>query len=230
MPRPTRRLQQTNLELSIKEQAWKQIASEGAPALSLRAVARALKITAPAIYNYFPSRDELVTALIIEAFTSFGDSQLAARDALPVENAIGRLHAIGLAYRDWALQYPQRYQLIFGTPIPGYEAPLQRILPASARSLSALVGVLESLHSAGRLRVDDLPAITPGYEAEFETWRSRSGAEAAPVALAAAMIVWGRVHGLVSLELSGCMPPFGSDGDALYRFELEAIRRQFIKE
>ena len=76
MVRPTLKKQIPNLHEAIKDAAWKQIAKEGAPALSLRAVARNLKITAPAIYNYFPSRDELVTALIIYAYTSFGDSQI----------------------------------------------------------------------------------------------------------------------------------------------------------
>src|SRR5512138_1916677 len=102
MVRPVKRKQIPNLQEAIKETAWKQIAEFGAPALSLRAIARDLKITAPAIYNYFPDRDSLVTALIIDAFTSFGDSQLEARDALPANDLDGRFQAIGLAYRDWA--------------------------------------------------------------------------------------------------------------------------------
>ena len=78
MVRPTIKKQIPNLQEAIKETAWKQIAEFGAPALSLRAIARELKITAPAIYNYFPDRDALVTALIIDAYTSFGDSQIEA--------------------------------------------------------------------------------------------------------------------------------------------------------
>ncbi|MGE5774680.1 MAG: TetR/AcrR family transcriptional regulator, partial [Chloroflexota bacterium] len=125
MVRPVKKKQIPNLQQAIVETAWKQVAESGAPALSLRAIARELKITAPAIYNYFPDRDALVTALIIDAFTSFGDWQIAARDASPETNLKGRLEAIGLAYRDWALTFPQRYQLIFGTPIPGYTAPFE---------------------------------------------------------------------------------------------------------
>src|SRR5512138_3763633 len=129
MVRPTRKKQIPNLQEAIKETAWKQIAEYGAPALSLRAIARELKISAPAIYNYFPDRDALVTALIIDAYTSFVDSQLEARDAVLEKDLKGRMNAIGMAYRTWALTYPQRYQLIFGTPIPGYEAPLMEVLP-----------------------------------------------------------------------------------------------------
>ena len=113
MVRPIRKKQIPNLQEAIKNTAWKQITEYGAPALSLRAIARELKITAPAIYNYFPDRDALVTALIIDAFISFGDWQLEARDSFPANDLDGRMKAIGLAYRDWAHAYPQRYQLIF---------------------------------------------------------------------------------------------------------------------
>jgi AcrR family transcriptional regulator len=95
MVRPVKKKQIPNLDEAIKDTAWKQIAEKGAPALSLRAIARELKITAPAIYNYFPDRDAMVTALIIDAFTSFGDSQLSARDAIPEADLIGRFKAIG---------------------------------------------------------------------------------------------------------------------------------------
>ena len=229
MVRPTLKKQIQHLQEAIKTTAWEQIAENGAAALSLRAIARELRITAPAIYNYFPCRDDLVTALIIDAYISFGDSQLAARDALPEADATGRMRAIGQAYRQWAITHPQRYQLIFGVPIPGYEAPLVEVLPSAARSLSALVSVIESLRTAGQLQVEDFPQIMPGHEAEFEVWKNYGG-EADILSLSVAMIIWSRVHGLVSLEIAGNMPPFGPDGDALYRYELEAIHRQFIKE
>ncbi|MEW5941158.1 MAG: TetR/AcrR family transcriptional regulator, partial [Chloroflexota bacterium] len=118
MVRPIKKKQIPNLQEAIKEKAWRQIAEEGAPALSLRAIARALKITAPAIYNYFPRRDDLVTALIVDAFTSLAEAQRASIESLPANDLKTRLATLGLAYREWALAYPQRYQLIFGTPIP----------------------------------------------------------------------------------------------------------------
>src|SRR5215510_10304073 len=151
MVRPIKKKQIPNLQEAIKETAWKQIAEFGAPALSLRAIARELKITAPAIYNYFPDRDALVTALIIDAFTSFGDWQIEARDSVPAEDLGERFKAIGLAYRNWARTYPQRYQLIFGTPIPGYETPWEKVFPSSTRSISALFSVVESFRAAEKL-------------------------------------------------------------------------------
>ena len=229
MVRPTLKKQIPNLQEAIKDIAWKQIAEFGAPALSLRAIARELKITAPAIYNYFSDRDALVTALIIDAYKSFGDSQLAARDAIPVGDMIGRIKAIGVAYRKWAHAYPQRYQLIFGTPLPGYEAPLMEVLPSAARSLSALVTVVEQLRVAEKLNVSNFPEVKAEYKESFEMWKPYGG-EADILSLSVAMIVWSRVHGLVSLEIANNLPPFGATGDDLYLYELDSIARQFIKE
>ena len=133
MPRP-KKSQSGNLREEILATAWQQISEEGASALSLRGIARQLSITAPAIYNYFPRRDDLVTELIIDAFLSFGDAQIAALQAIPTGDHTGRLRALGLAYRQWAVSYPQRYMLIFGAPIPGYAAPAERTTPAAARA------------------------------------------------------------------------------------------------
>lgn len=228
MVRPTRKKQIQNLQEVIKETAWKQIAEFGAAALSLRAIARELKITAPAIYNYFPDRDALVTALIIDAYKSFGDSQLEARDAVPAIDLMGRMKAIGMAYRIWAHTYPQRYQLIFGTPIPGYEAPLIEVLPSAARSLSALVSVVERLRVAGKLNVKSFPEVKKEYKVSFETWK-KYGGDVDMLSMSVAMVIWSRVHGIVSLEIANNLPPFGANGDELYLFELDSLARQFVK-
>jgi AcrR family transcriptional regulator len=229
MVRPVKKKQIPNLREQIKETAWRQIAEFGAPALSLRAIARELKISAPAIYNYFPDRDALVTALIIDAYISFGDSQLEARDSLPEKNIKERLSAIGMAYRAWALTHPQRYQLIFGTPIPGYEAPMMEVLPSAARSLSALVSVVEQLRVSGKLNVTSFPEVKEEYKDGFDAWKTYGG-NVEILSLSVAMIIWSRVHGIVSLEIAGNMPPFGASGNDLYVYEMESIARQFIKE
>ena len=226
MVRPIRQKQIPNLQEAIKDTAWKQIAEYGAPALSLRAIARELKITAPAIYNYFPDRDALVTALIIDAYTSFGDWQLQARDSVSVKNHRKRLEAIGLAYRKWAHAYPQRYQLIFGTPIPGYTAPVEQVFPSSARSISALFRVVEEARAAGKLNTASIRPISEQYKVDHVQWRTYVG-DVHWQSLFVAMIIWARVHGIVSLEIQGNLPRFV---DALYQYELYSIATQFIKE
>jgi AcrR family transcriptional regulator len=227
-PLPRRSKKPSNLPEAIKETAWRQIAEYGAAALSLRAIARELGITAPAIYNYFPDRDALVTALIINAYQSFGDSQLAARDAVPAADSAGRLRAIGIAYRTWAHTYPQRYLLIFGTPLPGYVAPLEEVMPSSARSLSALVSVVDDLRAAGKLNAPAFPEVQGEHKVGFEVWQSYAG-DFDRLSLSVAMLIWARVHGIVSLEIAGNMPPFGASGDDLYLYELESLNQQFIR-
>ena len=229
MARPLKTGQQAGLQEAIKATAWKQIAQYGAPTLSLRAIARELGITAPAIYNYFPRRDDLVTALIIDAYTSFGDSQVQARDAMPENDLTGRMLAIGMAYRVWALGQPQRYQLIFGTPIPGYEAPMERVLPSAARSLSALVSVVDAMRLAGKLNAQDFPEVNEQYKFSFDMWKSYGG-NYDILSLSVAVLIWARVHGIVSLEIANNLPPFGKDGNALYMYELMSLIRQFIME
>ena len=229
MVRPIKKKQIPNLQEAIKETAWTQIAEFGAPALSLRAIARELKITAPAIYNYFPDRDALVTELIIDAYTSFGDWQIDASDAISINKYADRLKAIGLAYRNWAHTYPQRYELIFGTPIPGYEPPIEKIFPSSARSISALFNVVESIRAAGKLNLNTFPTVKDEFKPHYQMWEEYFNT-VHPHSMYVAMIIWARVHGIVSLEIQGNLPPFGKKGDALYLFELESNTRQFIKE
>lgn len=221
--------QTSDLKNKIIAVAWKQITESGAAALSLRAIARELSITAPAIYNYFPDRDALVTALIIEAYLSLGDTQFTARDAIPAYDPAGRIWATGQAYRQWAISDPQRYRLIFGTPIPGYVAPFDQVFPAAARSLGALVSIIECLRTSSRLDCTGLPLPPPELDLQFQAWKNHGG-EAQVVSLSVAILIWGRVHGLVSLEIANAFPPYGPSSQALYDYELTTIIRHFMKE
>lgn len=103
------------------------------------------------------------------------------------------------------------------------------VLPSAARSLSALVSVVEQLRASGKLNVQSFPEVKEEYKASFEVWKTYGG-EANLLSLSVAMIIWSRVHGIVSLEIAGNLPPFGSSGNDLYLFEMDSIAKQFIKE
>jgi AcrR family transcriptional regulator len=231
MVRPIKKKQIPNLQDAIKETAWKQIAELGASALSLRAIARELKITAPAIYNYFPNRDALVTALIVDAFTSLGDSEEAAIQSIPANKLEARFTALGLAYREWATQYQQRYQLIFGTPIPGYEAPADVTLPAAASALVPLIEAIQALYEAKKLRVENLAKLTPALKSMLEAWQrfvSDTGMQVHIEVLYLAYVIWSRVHGLVTLELGHQNPSFIIDPGEIFRREISNIVLQYV--
>jgi AcrR family transcriptional regulator len=227
VPRP-KLSQQIDLQAAIKDTALSQIGEHGAASLSLRAIARELHITAPAIYNHYPSRDELVTALIIDSYTSLGDAQFAALEELPVDDHAGKLGALGVAYRDWAINYPQRYLLIFGSPIPGYHCPPERSMPVAARSLSALVGVLEAARHAGVLLPEDRPRLLAELRQQLAAWQSLHPSADAYV-LYLALVIWSRVHGLVMLEIDNQYPPFIQDPGLIFRREVDMMVRQYLK-
>jgi AcrR family transcriptional regulator len=230
MVRPTLKKQIPNLQETIKETAWKQIAEFGAPTLSLRAIARELKITAPAIYNYFPRRDDLVTALIVDAYTSLGDSQKSALESISKKDNASRFLALGIAYRDWAVTYPQRYQLNFGTPISNYEAPEDTTTPAAAWALLPLIETIQVLYNERSLRVERLAKLTPKLKSMLETWKQFAGDIAETEVLYTAYVVWSRVHGLMMLELGRQLPSFFTDPGEIFRREISTMVNQYIGE
>lgn len=226
MVRPKRN-EQKDLSTAIKETAWQEIAENGAAALSLRAIARQLGITAPAIYNYYPRRDDLVTALIVDAYRQFGDAQLASVENLPKADFAGRLRAAGTAYRAWAVQNPQRYQLIFGTPIPGYQAPAEVTTPVAGRALTALVSVLEDARKAGCLAPCPLPELSPALREQLMIWTGMHPVGDVYV-LYLAVVIWMRVHGLVSSEISGQYPSFILATEEIYLREIEMMVQSYL--
>jgi AcrR family transcriptional regulator len=218
-PRPRNDERHPDLQTAIKETAWKQIAELGATALNLRAIARDLGIAAPSIYNYFPNRDALITALIVDAFASLADSQAAAIVAIPEQEHAQRLLALGINYREWAMAKPERYQLIFGTPLAGYIAPFEITQPVAGRSLAVLMNVLMAGHAAGILCPETGHTLSPLMQAMFADWQQQRGAADEQVQFLA-FSIWAHVHGLVSIEIGQQYPPFITDAGEIYRHAL----------
>ncbi|MBN2500436.1 MAG: TetR/AcrR family transcriptional regulator [Anaerolineales bacterium] len=208
--------QETHQE--ILDTARQQIAEEGAAALSLRAIAREMGMTAPAIYRYFENRDALVTALILEAYASFG---IALETHTPQGTANEDFIALGMAYRAWARKHPEQYQLIFGTPIPGYQAPEEETIPAARKTLLVLVAAIEALRETGNLNPQPEYAQLPeSIAAAMEQF----GEIASSIYLAT--LLWSKLHGLVSLELNNHLRYLVGDSEAFYKQELQAMLRQ----
>ncbi len=233
MVRPHRSEQHADLPTAIKETAWRLITEQGASSLSLRAIGRELNITAPAIYNYFARRDDLVTALILEAFQSFGEAQRLTSERTPLEplsqEAFNtRLVALGTAFRDWAVANPQRYMLIFGTPIPGYTAPADITVPAAGWSLVPMIETLQAADHAGLLQRYEFAPMTGSLLEMFRAWQAFVGG-VEPEVLYTTLVIWTRVHGFVSLEIGNQLPSFVTNPGEVYRRELQAICQAFIR-
>lgn len=201
----------------VKERAWRQIAESGLPSLSLRGIAREMEMTAPALYRYFPNREALVAELVKDAFASFADAIDAARSPLPAEDHVGRLRAIALAYREWAITHPQRYILIFGTPVPPHK-PGGRFEPISARSFAILVEETSAVYSATGLRPGgDRPKLTKALLKRLQGVKAAMGLPHSPEVIHLAICQWARIHGLVSPRaVRGASPiPRRSSGSIL---------------
>ncbi|WP_049566502.1 TetR/AcrR family transcriptional regulator [Nonomuraea sp. SBT364] len=204
----------------IKAIALRQMAGGGPGAISLRGIARDMGMTARAIYSYFPTRDELITALISEIATSIAEATESAGNAVPDSDPGGRLMAWGQALREWALAHPEGFRLFYGHPIPGYQppedGPVEQTARRVCRDLTRLVAA--AWPHARHHQPDDTAwsDLHPDHVAKIQAELP----DVPPAAAALALRVWGRMHGLVALEIDGHIHPVAGNPAALHRAEM----------
>ncbi|WP_326552111.1 TetR/AcrR family transcriptional regulator [Micromonospora sp. NBC_01813] len=187
----------------IVEIAKAQLADRGAENLSLRAIARDLGMVSSAVYRYFPSRDDLLTALVIDGYNSIGAAVEQADEATASDDFPGRWRAVGQALRAWATEHPHEYALVYGSPVRGYHAP-ETTLQASMRDKVVLGRIISDAHRAGVLRVP--PPAQPAPQALAGDLRRVREAVLPAVpdsAVVAALTAWSGLFGMLNLELFG---------------------------
>jgi len=187
----------------IKAAARRHLETEGAN-LSLRAVARDMGMVSSALYRYFASRDELLTALIIDGYNALGDATEAADAAVAERTDLrSRWLESARAIRGWALARPAEYALLFGSPVPGYAAP-QDTIAAAARTPAVLVGILADGFAADVLPAQDSPAqLTDALSADLARVRDQISPGLPEDLLLLGMTSWLQLFGIVSFELFG---------------------------
>lgn len=206
----------------------------GAAGLSLRAVARDLGVVSSAVYRYVKSRDELLTLLVVDGYNALGDAVDQALAKVPADDHGAQFRAMGRAVRDWALAEPARYGLLFGSPVPGYEAPAEQTTGPGTRVVVQLVRILESAHQGGNVEVDSAgksdgdtqrrpPA--PGLAADFSAIREAMGLTVPDHVLASGVLAWAALFGTVSFEVFG---QYGkatfADPGALFESHLDVLQ------
>ncbi len=189
----------------ILSTAREHLALYGAAGLSLRAVARDLGMVSSAVYRYFENRDVLLTALIVEAYNSLGEavegSVARSERKPPSERWVKAAETI----RTWALSHPQEYALLYGSPVPGYSAPQDTIVPGTRVSL-ALVGIVTDAHRAGVLNASKSasdPDLSKPVRADMGQLSRTIGIEILASELFRALLAWTQLFGLLSFELFG---------------------------
>ncbi|MDV7217129.1 TetR/AcrR family transcriptional regulator [Streptomyces prunicolor] len=203
---------------AIKDEARRQLAAEGASKLSLRAVARELGMVSSALYRYFPSRDELLTALIIDAYDSVGEAAEVAHAEVADAGSLRRWIAVCEAVRGWALAHPHEYALIYGSPVPGYVAP-ETTVPPAARVALLLIGIARDAHRSGALTEPPLPA---DLHPEGERMVADFAGDLPPAVAVALVAAWAELYGLVSFELFGQFRRVVEEREVFFRY---AVRR-----
>lgn len=185
----------------IRRIALEQLATSGAEGLSLRAIAREREMVSSAIYRYYASRDELITDLVIAAYTDLADHLARVASESPDHEVPLRAVAHGL--RAWALAQPHRFALIYGTPIPGYVAPASTI-PAAAGVFVAVAEAARVL-SGPTATTATRESLTAQVEALLASggldWPDGEPPPPQAVSLAAAVVT--AAVGLITLELNG---------------------------
>jgi AcrR family transcriptional regulator len=205
--------------------AWKQIGEVGAAGLSLRGIAREMGMTAPGLYRYYKDRDALVTALLMNAFTSFTSSLEAGRDTCEASDHTGRFRALCKAYFQWAAQNPQRYTLLFGTPIQGYMFA-EELGPVARRSFLVLQGVIGAADVAGKIsgELSTLP-LPAGLQVPYAVLQNY-GMPYTGTVTQLALSAWSMIHGMTSLYLYNYLTGFlQTNVEIFIHFEIEKMVR-----
>jgi AcrR family transcriptional regulator len=188
----------------LTAEARRQLGEVGPAALSLRSVARAVGMVSSGVYRYFASRDELLTALLIESYDALGAEleRAAARSAS--KPSLDRWVRTCRSARRWAVDHPHEWALLYGTPVPGYEAPSATIDPAQ-RVTRPLIGIV-----ADAARHDELdppgvqPAVVPAkLGAELTRLAAELGTALTVDDLVRLITAWSQVFGMICLELFG---------------------------
>jgi AcrR family transcriptional regulator len=246
--RTARERARAELTQEIKHEARRQLAAHGAQGLSLRAVARELGMVSSALYRYFPSRDELLTTLIMDAYDSLGEAAEAADAGCPPADVRGRWGATCHAVRNWALAHPHEYALIYGSPVPGYQAPQATI--ASATRVARVAGGLvadawrqtrhaEAGHpgASGEGRgasgegpgasgegPGSAPAPLPPVLAQQAAIVADAIAPGVPDALIARLLIaWTQLFGMISFELFGQLVGSADPADAFFGYAVDQM-------
>jgi AcrR family transcriptional regulator len=212
------------LTAEIKALARQQMAAQGATSLSLRAIARDLGMVSSAVYRYFPSRDELLTALIIDSYNEVGEVAERADAIGDRDDLAGRWRRVSDGAFRWARANPAEYSLIFGTPVPGYAAPEDTIGPAT-RFTVVLIGLM-----ADAVRLGARPAVTvepgPSVQADLQRVRQQLDVDIDDVAFLAGMQVWMGLFGTITFILFGQLNNVITDVDEFFAVTAEALGRQ----
>jgi AcrR family transcriptional regulator len=182
------------------------LVTEGAAGLSVRAIARDLGMVSSAVYRYVASRDDLLTLLLIDAYTELADAVDRAHQSTPGSWS-DQVLAIARAARQWAVDEPACWALLYGSPVPGYHAPAELTVGPGTRVVGALFGAVAAGIDAGDVEVPNIQAAQP-MSADFDAIRAEFAFAGGDDTVLKCFLLWAALVGAISLEVFG---QYGAD-------------------
>ncbi len=220
-PRTARERARIEITAEIVDSARRQLSEVGAASLSLRAVARELGMASSAVYRYFESRDALLTALIVESFDAVGAVVESAVDGAR-DDVEARWLALAGAVRTWALEHPHDYALVYGSPVPGYQAPDDTVVPAARVSL-VMLRLLADGVANGQIEPDSATSVPRPVHADFARLRELTGLEIPDEVLGRGLVAWTGLFGAISYELFGHLHRVIEDFAAFFEHQMRRV-------
>lgn len=216
----------------IRGVARRLLGTEGPAGVTLRAIAREMGMTAPALYRYFPSREDLLTDLCATFFHDLSDTLEAARDEVPADRPGERVIATSRAFRRWARANPAEFSLIFGSPIPGLPTAADKHAEehdlsdpshrAGIRFGAVFMGLFVALWQRQPFPVPSDDEIPPSLRAQLDL--ELPGAESLPLGARLTFLsCWARLYGLVAMDVFGHLGWALSDTEPFFETELRRI-------
>ncbi|MFB9835859.1 TetR/AcrR family transcriptional regulator [Actinoallomurus acaciae] len=227
---PTRRerLRDATL-LEIREVAREHLRTHGPSGISLRGIARDLGMTAPALYRYYASLDDLLAAMIETYTNEMCDAMEAARDAMPADELGGRLVAVTRAFRDWSLDHRPEFAMVFGAPVPGFTEPEDgRVQLAGERMGAIFFTLFFELWRRQPFAVPPDEEIPAPLRRQLRMFAAACCGEDVDAPLGVIRLFaasWVRLYGLVAIEVFGQMNFMLDDMDPLFEAELKDLAK-----
>lgn len=208
----------------IKDVARQQLVASGPTGIHLRAIAREMGMTAPGLYRYFASLDELVAALIVDCYDEVVGEMEQARDALAPEDLAGRLLAVCRAFRWWSVQHPAEFQLIFGAPPSGYSKPSEGPAEqAAARFGGTFLAIFAEIWMRQPFSVPDDAELDPRLLLQLQQLTKVVDPRLPAGARYRFLACWVRLYGVVAMEVFGHMQWAVDEGSGFYETELRQL-------
>jgi AcrR family transcriptional regulator len=240
-PLTIRERYRAQVRAEVKQAALAQLAQPGPEGISISAIGKQLGVSGPALYRYFASRDELLTELVIDAYHDLAGALTAATSRVSSHDPGASLEVFARAYRSWALAQPHRYRLLFGPPLPGYDAHAQQLIDAAQKAMNLLLDILGEAAdaeagdgaagdgaagdgAAGDGAAGDRASAPPQpLASQLAAWAQPHHPGIDPATALRAVLIWSRMHGIVSLEIAGNFASMGLDPGQLFDTQLATL-------